>query len=89
MMEGLRLILNDGTVIENGEAGLSSNFLWLWIPISFATMPEVVSIVFDKLKMSKIVFQFGEMENVFVGYTACISISMDTDNISVCMVKEG
>ena len=31
-MEGRRLILSDGTVIEDGQAGLADGNLWLYLP---------------------------------------------------------
>ena len=85
-MEGLRLILGDGTVIENGRAGLADGFLWLRFPDS--TMQETAMIVFDTEKTQRIVFQFGEMSDEYIGYTICKSIMADNDRISACMVKE-
>ena len=84
-MEGQRLILNDGTVLENARAGLSSGFLWLRIPGK--TFWEVADIVRDAEKMQHLIFQYGEMEDVYEGYTVCTMIMVDDDKISVSMVK--
>ena len=87
-MEGRRLILNDETVIEGGEAGMSSRHnLWLWF--TGYTLMEAAEIFFNPNKTAKIVFQFGEMETEYKGYTNCTSISIDMDGkVSVCMVQE-
>ena len=85
-MDGRRLILKDGTIIENGEAGFSEGFLWLWIPNK--TISDVAAIFFDASKTSCITFQFGDEQEKYEGFTNCTGLSVDTDGIvSVCMVK--
>lgn len=86
-MEGRRLILNDGTIIEDGNAGCADGFLWLWLPDGY-TMSQAAGLFFDASKTSKIVFQYGEMEDEYDGYTVCINMNMDTGGlVSVCMTK--
>ena len=88
MVEGMRLILNDGTIIEDGRCGISEGFLWLWF--NGYTMQQVAMIFFDPDKIAHIVFQYGEMQDVFDGYTICRTININSDGqISVCLVKEG
>jgi len=84
-MEGVRLILNDGTAIENGRAGFAEGFLWLTFP-SF-TMQDAISIVLDTSKTSRIMFVYGEMSDTYTGYTVCRSILQEYNSISVCMVR--
>ena len=85
-MEGRRLVLNDGTTIENGEAGYSEGSLWLWI--RGRTISDVAAIFFDASKTSRITFQFGDDQQTYEGFTNCTSLSVGTDGIvSVCMVK--
>lgn len=84
-MEGQKLILNDGTVLEGARAGLSFGFLWLWIPGK--TFWEVGDIVRDTNNTERIVFQYGEMQNVYEGYTECTRLMADDGEISVCLVK--
>ena len=81
---GVRLIM--GTVtIENGEAGLADNLLRLWIP--GMSMMQAARIVFDSEKTKRIVFEYGEMQDVYEGYTECENIMNDEGVISVCMRK--
>ena len=84
-MEGQRLILNDGTTIEPGRAGYAQGFLWLYF---VGTMQQAASLFFDPSKTSRIVFQYGEMQDTYDGFTTCMNIGADVDgNISVCMTK--
>lgn len=86
-MEGMRLILNDGEVIEDGRAGYSGGFLWLWF--TGYTLPQAAVIFFNPEKTERILFQFGEMEKEYTGFTVCTHISIDMDGkVSVCMVQE-
>ena len=85
-MEGRRLILNDGTIIEGGEAGYSQGFLWVWF--TGYTLQQAALMFFDTSKTSKIVFQYGEMESVYEGFTTVMNLGIDVDNkVSVCLTK--
>lgn len=85
-MEGLRLILNDGTIIEEGSAGYAQGFLWLYF--TGYTFLETAMIFSDKTKTQHIVFQYGEMQDVYDGFTECVNVNIDIDNkISVCLTK--
>ena len=87
-MEGLRLVLNDGTVIEDGRAGFSTGSVVLFI--TGMTMQEAVGIAFDPSKTSRITFQYGEMEETYDGYTKCVNIGIDSDGeITVILEKGG
>ena len=85
-MEGQRLILNDGTVIEDGRAGYSQGFLWLYF--SGYTLQQAAMMFMDPAKTEKIIFQYGEMEDTYNGFTECRNLMIDADgDISVCMTK--
>ena len=82
---GRRLMLNDGTTIENGEAGFASGYLWLWVP--GMTLPEAAALFLDPGKTEKIVFEYGDMEDTYEGYTMCTHLSTTDGTLSVCMKK--
>ena len=85
-MEGQRIILNDGTTIEDGRVGYSEGFLWCYF--SGYTMQQAALIFLDPSKTSKIIFQFGEMENEYTGFTECVVMRVDVDgNNSVCLQR--
>lgn len=83
-MEGVRLILNDGTVIENGRAGYSEGFLWLYLPM---TMQEAAVIAFDPEKTVYIVFQYGEMQEEYRQFTVCTRLMAGEIETAVCMAR--
>ena len=85
-MTGQRLILNDETVIENGSAGFSGGVLWLFVPL---TMQAAAQTFLDPEKTAKIIFQYGEMQDEYEGYTDCTVLNKDVfgNNVNVCMRK--
>ena len=85
-MEGRRLILNDGTVIEDGEAGSADGVLWCWF--RGYTMAQAAAIFLDPEKTAVIIFQYGEDEDRYEGYTECLRLMDDGGRVSVCMARE-
>ena len=83
--DGQRIILHDETVIEDGSAGLSSGFLWLYLP--GYTIQQAAAIAFDPTKTAVIVFEYGEMSDTYNGYTTCTQVSEDDGAASVCLTK--
>ena len=78
--------MNDGTTIENGDAGFSDGFLWLWF--DGYTLQQAAMLIFDATKTDRIVYQYGEMEDVYEGYTTCRALMTDASGrVSVCMTK--
>ena len=85
--EGERLILKDRTEIEDGRAGEMDGFLWIWI--GGMTMAEAAEIAFNPEKTAKIRYQYGEMEDIFTGYTNCTSMGIGPDGkISICLRRD-
>jgi hypothetical protein len=84
--EGIRLIFNDGTVIEDGSCGYSEGRLWCWV--TGYTMPQAAQVFFDPAKTEQIMFQYGGMEQVYHGFTNCVNLFIDYDGkISACMKR--
>lgn len=85
-MTKLRLILNDGTIIENGTAGFAQGFLWLWF--TGYTMAQAAQTFLDPAKTSRIVFEYGQMSDTYEGFTDCTVLMIDADGrVSVCLKK--
>ena len=89
MDEGQRIILNDGTIIEDGNAGACDGYLWLYM--TGYTMKQASDMFLEQTeKTGTIKFQYGEMEDVYEGYTNCITLMIDIDGyLSVCMKTGG
>ena len=83
---GQRLILMDGTTIENGRAGYSEKHLWLWV--TGYTMQQAAAIFLNPSKTGVIVFEYGEMSNRYEGFTDCTNLFIDGDDqINVCLIR--
>lgn len=87
-MEGRRLILKDKTVIEGGTAGYSGGAVSLFF--SGMTMREAADAMIESPeKTGKIIFQYGDQEETFTGYTDCVNIGKDPDGeISVILERK-
>ena len=82
----MRVILNDGTILEDAAAGYSAGNLW--ITLHGMTLQEAAGIFFDTTKTAVIVYNYGDMFDRFEGFTVCVSLSVDVDNVvSVCLTR--
>lgn len=83
---GQRLILKDGTIIEDGSCGYSDGRLWCWI--HGFTMAQAAQLFFDHEKTDHILYEYGEMKADYTGFTECRNLNIDNDGqISACLVK--
>lgn len=83
---GRRLILADGTRIEDGEAGYAEGFLWCYF--GGMTMTEAAGIFLDAEKTARIRFEYGEMADEYEGFTTVRVMRTDVDGeISICLEK--
>lgn len=83
---GRRLILADGTRLENSTAGYAEGFLWCYV--HEMSMPETAALFFDPAKTATITFEYGEMTDVYHGMTQCRVIGEDMEGVvSVCLAK--
>lgn len=82
---GRRLVLKDGTKIEDGSAGYFEGTLWLTLP--GMTMMDAAAILFNSAKTGTIWFQYGEDEDEYKGYTNCTAMLTEENQISACMKK--
>ena len=85
-MEGQRLILNEEITIEGGTAGYAGGFLWCYF--SGMTLAEAAVIFLNPENTQLIIFQYGEMEDRYEGFTVCTNLAADFDGkISICLAK--
>lgn len=81
----MRLILNDGTVIENGGAGDAGRTLWLYVP--GATMQAGWDIASDTGKTARIVHEYGDQKDVYEGYTRCTALMDEDTQVAIGLKK--
>ena len=79
------IVLNDGTTINDGEAGVAGNTLALFF--DGYTFLQAAQMMCDPEKTRRIWFRNGENAEVYEGYTNCITISMPDGQISVLLEK--
>ena len=82
---GRRLILADGTTLENGEAGYYDHVLWCYIP--GGTIPEMASVFTDPSKTAVIKFEYGEMADVYEGFTNVTALIMSENEVKISLRK--
>ena len=82
----MRIVLADGTILNDSTAGYADGLLWL--TITGKSLQECAMLFFDTSKTARIQFDYGEMRDVYEGYTVCTNLSIDTDGVvRVSMVK--
>ena len=80
-----KLILNDGTEIDNGLAGYSQGVLWCHM--TGYTMQQAALLFFDPEKTERITFEYGADQVVYEGFTNCFNINIDIDGVVYAGLK--
>ena len=85
-MQKYILTLNDGGDLVVGTCGAASGHLWIDVyDVSLADC----AMIFDNPDNTRhMEFHYGEMTDVFEGYTALTYLSREEDYVKVCMKKE-
>ena len=81
------LIFNDGTVFENSHAMEMGSGLYVYF--GGASMLDVLQILSDREKTSRIQYNFNSVELVFEGYTKPKLINDEGTAITGLLAKEG
>ena len=84
---GRRIILKDKTVYENGECGYAEGNLWCYVP--GVTAADVLPKFLEPSATKRIVFEYGEMSDVYEDYTVLSTVLTDPNQVSICMKKAG
>ena len=84
---GRRIILKDKTVYENGECGYAEGCLWCYVP--WVTAADVLPKFLKPSATKRIVFEYGEMSDVYEDYTVLSTVLTEPTKVSICMKKAG
>lgn len=84
---GRRIILKDKTVYENGECGYAEGSLWCYVP--GVTAADVLPKFLKPSATKRIVFEYGEMSDVYEDYTVLSTVLTEPNQVSICMKKAG
>lgn len=84
---GRRLVFHDGSQLENAEAGAVQDMLTLFLKDTL-TMSQAAALAFNTEKLSVITFQYGEMDDVYEGYTQLKTLTNDPyDGVIMTLVR--
>ena len=87
MNRKMRLILKDGTTINDGGAGHAGRTLWLYIPQM--TMQDAAALAFDPGKTDTIVHEYGDKQDTYDGFTRCTQLLAGEDGTITIGMEKG
>ena len=86
-MEGRKIVFSDGTEIADGECGFSNGVLWCYnVGTNFLQVATQFS---DPAKTASITFVYGEMQDVYEGYTDVIAVMTQFDGTLKVALRKG
>ena len=86
-MEGRRIIFANNVRLEGAEAAFDGRTVWLFM--YGKPMKDTLPLVSNPKVTNKITFQFGEMEQVYEGFTHLKALTEDETGSQACLIKEG
>lgn len=88
-MDGRRLILNPGPnqiELPGSEAGYADGVLWLYI--RGVDLAQAFALLSDPANTAVIRYEYGEMADVFEGFTHLTTLMEREDQVSASLRKE-
>lgn len=83
---GRQIVMNDGTIYEDATIGYNGGVIWCNVPNK--TIADVIPDFTDHQKTEKLIFQYGEDEDVYEGYTTLGAI-LQQENMAQIQLKRG
>ena len=83
---GRQIVMNDGTIYEDATIGYNNGVIWCNIPNK--TITDVIPDFIDHQKTEKLIFQYGEDEDVYEGYTVLGAV-LQQENMAQIQLKRG
>lgn len=81
------LELNDGTVLENSNAHMDADRLYVYIRDG-STLEEVFNLLIDPEKTERIIRRAPELETVFDGYETLIAVKDEEIGMITAILKK-
>lgn len=85
-MEGRRVVMADGTELADAEIGYANGHIWCYL--QNITLPMAYDLFSDPQKTGTLVFDYGEMQDVYEGFTQMNTIKITEDGVDVRLDKE-
>ena len=87
MRFGRRIVFADETVFEDAEIGYTEGMIWCYLPSDDLTAAFLI--FSNPEKTSRMEFQYGEMTDVYEGYTDIVLIQKNNDHQITVALKRG
>ena len=84
-MEGRRVVMADGTELLNAEIGYANRHIWCYL--KDITLPMAYDLFSDPQKTGALVFDYGDMQDVYEGFTELHAIQKSEDGVDVRLDK--
>lgn len=85
-MDGRRIVMADGTEMIDAEIGYANGHIWCFL--KNITLPMAYDLFSDTRKTGTLIFNYGEMQDVYEGYTQVNTIKISEDGVDVRLDKE-
>lgn len=85
-MEGRRIVMADGTELMDSEIGYSNQHIWCFL--KNITLPVAYDLFSNPQKTGTLIFDYGEMQDVYEGFTQINTIKISEDGVDVRLDKE-
>lgn len=86
-MEGRRVVMADGTELIDAEIGYAYGHIWCYL--QNITLPMAYDLFSNPQKTGTLIFDYGDMRDVYEGFTQVNTIKISEDGVDVRMDKEG
>lgn len=86
-MEGRRIVMADGTELMDAEIGYANRHIWCHL--KNITLPMAYDLFSNPQKTGTLIFDYGDMRDVYEGFTQVNTIKISEYGVDVRMDKEG
>lgn len=84
---GRRIVLADGTVFEDSDAGYADGVLWCNINVKDMSFNQVAEIFSDEEKTKKIRYEYGAMNDEYRRFVVVYTIILRDYGYDVALMK--
>lgn len=83
---GRRIVMADGTIYEGAEIGYAGGVIWCYLKNT--TIIDAFADFSDADKTEHLVFQYGEMQDEYTGYTV-LTAMVQSENDAQIELRKG
>ena len=80
-MEGRRVVMADGTELIDATIGYANRHIWCYL--QNITLPVAYDLFSDPQKIGTLVFDYGDMQDVYEGFTELHTIQRSENGVDI------